>query len=151
MDWTIVIFISFIVPVSIITIIGLAGSLHFKKGSLIPVTKSEYLTDLGRRQFFEGNYGEAIDTCTAAIAIDGDNADAYRYRAYAYDGLKLYGSSIEDYTKAIELNPGDIFLYNDRGKARLRLNEKDSACEDFRKACDLENKDGCGLYDSNCK
>ena len=95
----------------------------------------------GRRARNEGDYRKMVEAYTGAIARDGNFANDYSWRAYAYWKLGEHQKAIDDYTKAIELNPKDAFAYYNRGSTCHDLGEYAKAIEDYTKAIDLDPKD----------
>jgi len=106
------------------------------------------LMDEGLQKYREGNYQEAVEAFTKAIAENVTIAEAYFDRA-ACEGLLLnYKQAINDYDTAIVLNPTYKEAYLNRGCAKINialkngsksqdLKIKSAACEDLHKATEL--------------
>lgn len=78
----------------------------------------------------------AIETCTAAIEENPDDAQAYYYRGYGYYYLKDYPAAERDFTMAINLGVANVEqTYYQRGVTRERMRRFRQACiEDYPKA-----------------
>lgn len=97
-----------------------------------------------------GNHAEAADHCTAAIAIDPENAGAYTNRAGAFVAMGDHAKALEDYDAAIKNlklegeNSGEEWLrqqaarvYWDRGSVRQRVGLKTQGIADQNRAIEL--------------
>jgi tetratricopeptide (TPR) repeat protein len=94
----------------------------------------------GNTYFMLGNYSQAIEDYSRAIAIKPDYVEAYINRSNAYKGLGNYRQEIEDLNRVIEIKPDYADAYINRGIV-FYLNQGDnvSGCRDARKACELGN------------
>ena len=52
----------------------------------------------------KGDFEEAIDAATEAIAAQNENPESFADRAAAYDGLERYAEAAKDLERALELN-----------------------------------------------
>ena len=98
--------------------------------------------DRGLLYLHEGDYHPAV--CDIAIqefnyAIEQvpDYADAYNYRAMAYNYVGNYDQAIADYDRAIEFQPADFRVYNNRGIAYFNREDYDRAITDLNEAIRL--------------
>src|SRR5262249_32951759 len=82
-----------------------------------------------------------IRGCSAMIAQDPRNAQAYYKRGIAYLSKRDKGRAIEDFTKAIEIDPKHDKAYNSRGVAyggwAADINRE---IEDYTKAIEINPK-----------
>ncbi len=108
----------------------------------------------GNRFYYNGDYDNAINAYTQAIAINPNLAEAYLYRGDVYNLLKNeYDKAIEDYNRAITINPENAEAYKNRGWAydfkggvTEKFNENHrQAIEDFTRAINLQ-PDYAGAY-----
>jgi len=70
---------------------------------------------------------EDIKKCTAAIALNPDNAVAYYERGVAYCEKVDYNQAIADFTEAIRLKPDFVLAYIGRGRLYIRKGDDDLA------------------------
>ncbi|MCF8383638.1 MAG: tetratricopeptide repeat protein [Chlorobium sp.] len=94
----------------------------------------------GLLRYINGNYREAIEDFTAAIALEPKFALPYKHRGYAKHDLQDYAGAIEDYSWAIRLDRKAGETYWDRGLAKEQAGDKEGALDDFRKAAKLGEK-----------
>ena len=64
-----------------------------------------------------GNYEDAVNDFTQAIASDPNFSDAYYSRGHVLGRLGKHAQAIDDFTKALSLNPKNANAYADRGTA----------------------------------
>jgi tetratricopeptide (TPR) repeat protein len=86
----------------------------------------------------KNEYDAALRDCDRAVALDSNDADAYRSRASVYFfGTQDYDRAIADLDQAIRLEPdsGRKFLF--RGMAYARKGDYDRAIEDLGRALQL--------------
>jgi Flp pilus assembly protein TadD len=67
--------------------------------------QSNELKNKGNAAFSAGNFAEAIDLFTQAIAIDPTNHILYSNRSGAYASLGDFEKALEDGRKTVELKP----------------------------------------------
>jgi Flp pilus assembly protein TadD len=91
----------------------------------------------------KGEYAQAIEQYTRAIALKKDSAELYFVRGRAYRQNGQFDQAIADLSKAIALKPAYGEAYNNRGVAYIGKGDKVKAQADFKKACELGEKDGC--------
>ena len=95
------------------------------------------LTDQGRLEMLSGQYDQAIATCTAAIAADPKNADAYLFRGRAFQIRNVLGDpqrAIADFSEAIRLAPNSSDAYYGRALVYRDLGDKERSDADDRAA-----------------
>ncbi|HBR22615.1 MAG TPA: hypothetical protein DD713_08660 [Nitrospiraceae bacterium] len=90
--------------------------------------------DKGFNYTIKKEYDKAIEAYSNSIALNPNNAKAYRYRGYAYADKEQHDRAIEDYNKAIALDPNDAYVYSVRGHAYSNKGQYDKAIEDYNKA-----------------
>ena len=86
-----------------------------------------------------GEYGNAIDDCTAALRIDPHLGTAFCYRGLAYYETGDREQAIADFSEAIRLAPQDHLPYRQRGIALFELGRDDSALADVEKSIELSH------------
>jgi len=79
--------------------------------------------DLGVREARAGRNREAVAAFREAVALDRNNAAAYRALGDAYAALENWGESVNAYEQAARLAPGDAETYQRLGRAYARLRE----------------------------
>jgi len=90
--------------------------------------------DNGKRLFDQKNYDGAIQELTEAIRLDPNLAEAYAYRARAYNGKSDYDRALSDANKSIQLNPRLAMGYFMRGYAYGNRKDYDRAIADYTEA-----------------
>jgi len=83
------------------------------------------------------DFQKAVDLLNQALALDKNNARAYKELGDNLRALKQPAQAMDSYNKALELAPNYESAYIDRGNLHLELNAPESACYDFWKACAL--------------
>jgi len=130
---------------------------------------AEEFSDKGDAAFAKGNYREAIEHYTVAIALNPDDIRAYQERGNANFKLKDYKAAIADYDKSIQMCSADkakyssdttaferrlrgicYDVYNNRGIAKGELGDKAGACRDFRAGCKLMVGIACKNFEAIC-
>jgi tetratricopeptide (TPR) repeat protein len=86
---------------------------------------------------------QRIGGCTALIAQNANDADAFFNRGLAYKQKGQYDQAIEDYTSSIALKPGGADAFLGRGNAYYGKGQYDLAIADYQQALRLDpnNKD----------
>lgn len=86
----------------------------------------------------KNEYDAALRDCGQAIALDPNDAEAYRSRASLYFfGTRDYDRAIADLDQAIRLEPGSGGKHLFRGMAHARKGDYDRAIEDLDRALQL--------------
>lgn len=85
-----------------------------------------------------GNYEDAVNDFTQAIASDPNFSDAYYSRGHVLGRLGKHAQAIDDFTKALSLNPKNANAYADRGTAYGSLGQHAQAISDFTEAIALK-------------
>lgn len=94
----------------------------------------------GDRYYASGQYEKAVESYSAAIDMQPNNAYFYNDRGCAYGNLKEGGKAISDFDKAVKLDPEYALAYSNRGYAYNGLGEYSKAISDFDKALELNPK-----------
>ena len=100
-----------------------------------PAVHALYL--IGKAQYTNAMYDEAINTYTRITELDPDDAEAYFNRGTAKGMKEDHKGSIDDYNSAIELDPHFATAFGNRGVAKVILEDKESACSDLVRAKEL--------------
>lgn len=91
----------------------------------------------GRASLQSGQYREAIEAFTKALALDPKYAVAYRNRGNAHSQLGNYQQAVTDYGKALILDPNFVAAYYNRRIAYYRLGNDRQAIEDMKSGARL--------------
>jgi tetratricopeptide (TPR) repeat protein len=83
--------------------------------------------------FFDGTYGEHGLTPTA-LSDRRDRANAFYYRALAYEKKNELDNAIADFSTALSLEPESAVCFRDRGFAYYEKSAYQPALEDFAEA-----------------
>jgi tetratricopeptide (TPR) repeat protein len=90
----------------------------------------------------QGNFQEAENLYTQAIALNNKDADAYYNRGLVRMQTHQYDLSVKDFTRALELDPKFYEAYCNRGNAHYRAGRSDLAINDYGMALQLKPDDG---------
>ena len=121
------------------TIIFSVIILVFSAGSLIAQSpKKFYKTGLAFAK--SGNYGDAIDSYTKALAIDPNYIKAYESRAQAYEKQENYAQAVADYNRASSLDTENPKYYYHAADVYYKLEQYDSCLSKADKAISLSKK-----------
>ncbi|WFD44572.1 protein-serine/threonine phosphatase [Malassezia psittaci] len=96
------------------------------------------MKDAGNRYFVQGNYVQAKQCYTQAIALNPKVAAIFSNRAACELKLEQHGLAIEDAGKAIELDAKFAKAYYRRASAHLSILDPKAALPDLRKVLQLE-------------
>jgi tetratricopeptide (TPR) repeat protein len=98
----------------------------------------------GVEQNKKGNFKEAINLYSQAIAKKPDSAELYFVRGRSFRQNEQYDDAFRDFEKAITLKPKYAEAYSQRGVLFIGKSDNEKARKDFKKACDLGYSEGCG-------
>jgi tetratricopeptide (TPR) repeat protein len=82
----------------------------------------------------DGDFASAINTCSAALALNPNAELAYICRGYALFKVHKSAEAVTDFGKAAEINPGDYQCYEYRAAAYEALKRYRKAIADYRLA-----------------
>ena len=122
---------------------------HFKKALEITELSRldmDILYYMGNSMMLQGSYEEAIETYSAILSDDKNNATAYCHRAFCYRSMGEYEKSLADYDEAVAINRNNYEPYF--GKYYL-LDEKGDttgAAEVLTKASEIDVKSSEDRY-----
>jgi tetratricopeptide (TPR) repeat protein len=86
-------------------------------------------------QFFEaGNYADAINHYTAALAENPDSTSILNARGNAYLSIEKVEAALADFNRAIEVDSSFGVAYYNRGRAETLRGNYEAAIEDFAAA-----------------
>lgn len=117
---------------------SLYGGIINPGSKLIRTVKSGYHTHQCINQYQNRMFGESIESCTAAINDDQENAVARSYLCEGYMAVGKHYDAIKECTAAIRLNPSDSRPYVSRGAANIQTNDLYAAESDLRKAIEID-------------
>ena len=86
----------------------------------------------------ETNVEDALNEFDQAIQADPKFAEAYAYRANAFDNLQRFDEGIADANKAIELDPTSALAYTSRGELDTDKEDFEKGMADYNKAIALD-------------
>lgn len=114
-----------------------AASAASESGDVTAESKALSLAkkDEGNEHHKAGRYGDAIDSYSAAIALDPASAALYSNRGASRMMVDQYAGAIADCDKAIELSKGFMKAYIRGATARLRIVSGRELC--WRQFCAL--------------
>ena len=102
--------------------------------------------DIGFKQYFKGEYDDAIESYSKAIELTPNNVNGYLGRGLAYEEKDQYIKAIEDYGKVISLEPNNASLYTGRGHVYEEIGQYDKAIDDYKRAIALNPNDAQPYY-----
>ncbi|MEH1948476.1 MAG: tetratricopeptide repeat protein [Nostoc sp.] len=109
------------------------------------ITASDLL-ELGIDKMRRGDYQEAIENFSQAIALEKDLAVAYSDRCLAYLQLQDYHQAVTDCTQAINFAPDNSEAYLNRGLALYRQGDYPGAIVDYNRVVALKPYDFRAYY-----
>jgi tetratricopeptide (TPR) repeat protein len=98
----------------------------------------EVLVERGHLLEGRGQFTDAIDAYTNALAQRPNDATIYYDRGVAYGRLNRWSEATDDYTQAIEHNGATARVYNNRAAAFAQQHQYKRAVEDFTQAIHLD-------------
>jgi tetratricopeptide (TPR) repeat protein len=98
----------------------------------------EVFVERGHLMESHGQFQEAIDAYSKALAQRPNDANVYYDRGVAYGRLNQWKEAIGDYTRAIEHDAGMAKAYNNRAAAYAQQHDYQRAIADFTKAISLD-------------
>jgi Flp pilus assembly protein TadD len=81
-----------------------------------------------------GDFAQALQDFTSAIAMNPDYAEPYNNRGVVYSRLGLHAQALEDYTRAVRVKPDFAYAYNNIGNTLKVFGQFDRAIEYYTKA-----------------
>ncbi len=96
-------------------------------------------------------YNKAHEALNASIAVDDNNPEAYRMRAFTNTHLGYYQPAIEDVNRYFETNAQDASLLNLRGACLMALDDMEAACRDFEASMKMGYASGTANYERFCR
>lgn len=125
------------------------GTIFFMRKTDNPQSEnSELYILMGRGNFDNNEFDEAITHFDKAIELSPNYSKAYLNRALAKNEIEDYESAIFDFNMAIELSPKEGVGYFGRGLSNFELGNKEVAKSDWTKAGDLGFTKGYDLIKS---
>jgi len=120
--------------------------------SLIEDTKddkerSKLLTNRGAANWYANKMKAAYADFDRAIALDPNNARAYRERSNAYRGDGKLDRALTDANAAVRLDPKDAVAFDYRGNVFNNNRQFDRAIEDYNEALRLDPKSAQAYMD----
>src|SRR5690242_14462285 len=86
---------------------------------------------IGRIPYDRGEWNQAIESYTHALALRPELAQAYTGRGLAYYRLGDLKRAIADYDQALSLQPAAARVYNSRGVAYYERGDLNQAIADY--------------------
>jgi tetratricopeptide (TPR) repeat protein len=109
------------------------------------------LYNLGRCQYEQKKYKEAIESLTKVSKIQPDYMDTYYLLGMCYGGQNDYKAALPWLDKAIKQDPNKAIYYYNRGIAKGQISKTADFCPDFQKALELGFKEAQQMIDQYCR
>lgn len=93
---------------------------------------------LAQGHFAQGNYSNAIASCSQHLKYCPEAVGPLYLRACAYGNTGNYNAAVTDFTAAMERNPMEPIYFRERAEAYRRLGLMDLARKDAHRATYLE-------------
>jgi tetratricopeptide (TPR) repeat protein len=100
----------------------------------------DIIFNLGRLNFMQKNYEEAIENFKKVLEADPEDFESYLNIGNAYLQLEKFKESIPFYQKAIEFKPDNANAWNNLGVAYVRAGDTEKGKEAFDKAESLRGE-----------
>ena len=94
--------------------------------------------ELGRNQFAQKRYNDAIKSFTKCIALNPKAEGCFGSRGLVYLRLQKHQLAVNDFTRVISIAPKFASAYNNRGIAYYELKNTKAALSDISKAIQLD-------------
>ncbi len=105
-----------------------------------PGELSKLLTNRGAANWYSNKMKAAFADFDRAIALDPNNARAFRERSNAYRGDGKLDRALTDANAAVRLDPKDAVAFDTRGNVFNNNEQFDRAIEDYNEALRLDPK-----------
>jgi tetratricopeptide (TPR) repeat protein len=124
----------------LVLIVGLSGAVWYarrqeraaqEQAALVAAEVKKAVT-VGDEAAVGGNWPQALESYTAGLALDPNNAALYAKRANVLAQLARPDDELADWDRAVHLLPQDPQLLLGRAQARLRTGRAEGAMEDLR-------------------
>lgn len=102
-------------------------------------------THLATAYLNQGEYQQALDVYSRAIAVDPQRAESYNNRGNVYAATKRLDLALADYHRALELDPTLEKTYNNVGTIYNQRKDFEQALVHYDRALDL-NPSNAGAY-----
>ncbi|MCU0430214.1 MAG: tetratricopeptide repeat protein [Cytophagaceae bacterium] len=109
---------------------------HAEALRIDPAAKEYY--NKGILHFKQGNYAEAVNDFTSAIAIYPQYEQAFHQRALSHEKLGNTNQAISDYDQVVRLNPKNSQAFMLRGHLNSKVGMDDEAIKDYTKVIELD-------------
>jgi tetratricopeptide (TPR) repeat protein len=109
--------------------------------NLDSMKQSEIHDAMGNAYIKLQRYEKAIVSYDKAIALEPNNANAYRYKGEALYYFFKYEEAIKCFDRALELEPNNANIWNNKGLALDSLGNYEGAINCYDKAIELEPND----------
>ena len=93
---------------------------------------------IGNEQYTAGNFTDALNSFSCAVALDPESAVDFNWRGNVYRELGNVDLAIADYTQAITIDEDYAVAYNNRGWLYYTQDNLDAALDDFNSAITLD-------------
>ena len=101
---------------------------------------AEFYVHQGDDSFANGQYRQAAQFYTQALAVEPDNVGARNMRAMCHAKLEDFPAALADYDKVLAVIKDNGVLFFRRGNVKYALNQYDEAYGDYRQALILDPK-----------
>jgi tetratricopeptide (TPR) repeat protein len=103
-----------------------------------PQALAAALTDRGATYWYINRWDLAVKDLDRAIALDPNNARAFRERSNGYRSIGRLDRALADANKAVQLDPNDPKAFDNRGNVFIDDQQYDRALADFNEALRLK-------------
>jgi tetratricopeptide (TPR) repeat protein len=103
--------------------------------------------EVGNDHEEQGEFTEAIDLYSRALALNPIYEEAYHKRGGLYDSLGNHFAAVVDFTCAAEFNPYYAPNYHLRGRAFAALGQYEQAIDDYTHALQLDTRNSLAYID----
>ncbi len=105
-----------------------------------PKEVAEALVNRGRAAWYADKTKRAFADLDRAIALDPNNARAFRERSNAYRSIGKLDRALGDASEAVRLDPRDAKAFDNRGDVFVEKGQYDRAIQDYDEALRLDPK-----------
>jgi tetratricopeptide (TPR) repeat protein len=103
--------------------------------------------EVGNDHEEQGEYPQAIDLYSRALALNSIFEEAYHKRGGLYDAQGNYFAAVVDFTCAAEFDPNYAPNYHLRGRAFAALGQYEQAIDDYTHALQLDTRNSLAYID----
>ena len=118
-----------------------------KTAANAPKAVAAALVNRGRAAWYANQMKQAFADLDRAIALDPNNARAFRERSIAWRSSGALDRALADASEAVRLDPKDAKAFDTRGDVLVNKGKYDRAIQDYDEALRLDPKLSLGFRD----